>query len=291
MKKFIYLLFGKLMKFLAGRGLEKLPLTVPIYNFIYRTIRPQGIILLNIQGNKMYANSNDEVITPSLLMRGYWERGETNLFKKLLKPGMIVVDIGANIGYYTLIAAKIVGNKGKIYAFEPEPNNFKLLVKNIGMNGCKNVIPVQKAVLNKTGKMKFFTDKTNLGAGSFSKSTTSKEKSFIEVKTTNLDEFLHGNKIDLIKIDAEGAEGLIFDGAKKLLDKRNFKIIMEFWPYGLKNIGTDPLELLNKMQKYGFKIRLVDRDGKLKNIEIKKIIKMCEEDGNGKGHVSLVLEK
>ena len=58
---------------------------------------------------------------------------------------MVVVDIGSNIGYYTLIAAKILGSSGKVYAFEPEPNNYELLLKNIEVNGYTNIVPVQKA--------------------------------------------------------------------------------------------------------------------------------------------------
>ena len=69
----------------------------------------------------------------------------TALVKRIVRNGDIVVDIGAHIGYYTLIFARLVGPKGKVFAFEPEPNNFNLLIKNIKINGYKNIIPVQKA--------------------------------------------------------------------------------------------------------------------------------------------------
>jgi len=91
-------------------------------------------------------------------------------------------------------------------------------------------------------------------------------------------------------MDTEGAEGLIIEGAEKVLMRNNnLKIAMEFWPYGLKNLGTDdPLKLLHKFQDYGFKIKLIsETDQCLKNIEIMKIIEMC---GTKEG-VNLLLEK
>ena len=72
---------------------------------------------------------------------------------------MTVVDIGANYGSYTLIASKLVGNDGRVYAFEPEPGNYDILVKNIEMNGYTNVTPIRKAVSNKQGKVRLYVDK------------------------------------------------------------------------------------------------------------------------------------
>ena len=72
---------------------------------------------------------------------------------------MTVVDIGANYGSYTLIASTLVGNDGKVYAFEPELGNYDILVKNIEMNGCTNVTPIRKAVSNKQGKVRLYVDK------------------------------------------------------------------------------------------------------------------------------------
>ena len=78
--------------------------------------------------------------------------------REILKPGMVVLDIGANIGYHTLISSKLVGNTGKIYSFEPEPHNFKLLLKNIEINEFKNIIPINKALSNNIGSTKLFLD-------------------------------------------------------------------------------------------------------------------------------------
>ncbi|GAI28794.1 unnamed protein product [marine sediment metagenome] len=78
---------------------------------------------MDIQGNKMYVNTDDRGFAPILLVDGVWEKYKTEVFKQMVKEGMVVVDIGANIGYYTLIGAELVGESGIVYAFEPEPSN------------------------------------------------------------------------------------------------------------------------------------------------------------------------
>src|SRR5207245_2930011 len=93
-----------------------------------------------------------------LYVTGVWEKDVTAYLMKLIESGMVVVDIGANVGYYTLLAAEKVGSHGKVLAFEPEPSRYALLEKNVRANDLKNVIPVQKAVSNKTGAARLYLD-------------------------------------------------------------------------------------------------------------------------------------
>jgi len=293
MRKLIFSLFvkvtQKITKAMSGKGLGRIFGISSIYKLIYKKMAPREMVL-DVQGNKIYVYGRDMGVASFLISKGVHEKYETKLFKDSIKPGMVVVDIGANIGYYTLIAAKLVGSRGKVYAFEPEPNNYRLLIKNIEVNGYKNVIPIQKAVSNKHGETKLFTSKTVLSSLSFSEDNVPEKKEFVMVETITLEEFFKDSKVDFIKMDTEGAEGLIIEGAEKVLMRNNnLKIAMEFWPYGLKNLGTDdPLKLLHKFQDYGFKIKLIsETDQCLKNIEIMKIIEMC---GTKEG-VNLLLEK
>ncbi|MHA1381251.1 MAG: FkbM family methyltransferase [Candidatus Helarchaeota archaeon] len=296
MKNKLFLSLRKATIPLTGKGLGKIPGIILCYKFIYKTVKPKGIILIDVQGNKMYVDCRDKGVTPFLLTKGVYEKYETVLFKKLIKPGMVVIDIGANIGYYSLIAAKLVGSKSKVYAFEPEPRNYRLLVKNIKINSYNNIIPIQKAASNKQGKTKLFTDKGNLGNPSFSEDNISEKEGFVNVKTITLDEFFENlvidNNIIFIKIDAQGAEGLILEGAERLLKNNNLIIIMEFWPYGLKNLGTNPTKLLNKLYEYGFKIKHIDEQNQcLKYIEIEKLIEICQNAKQGKASVNILLKK
>jgi FkbM family methyltransferase len=297
MQKQIYSLFLKASDALSDKGITNIPGLTGLHKALYRIIEPKGIIQIHVQGSKMYVNSRDKAIVHSLITKGIWEEFETELISKLIKPGDTVVDIGANIGYYTLIAAKTVGNDGRVYSFEPEPNNYELLVKNVKINDYTNAITVQKALSNKRGKLTLFMDKTNFGAHSLSqKNIISQKGGFVTVETTTLDDFF-GNfekdsKIDFIKMDAEGAEGLIVEGAQGILKQNKIKILMEFWVYGLKNLGTDPSELLHDLQDRGFKIKLIDDKKRcLRQTEIKDIVQMCQNTSKGMVEINLLLEK
>jgi FkbM family methyltransferase len=274
----------------------KIPGIAFLSRFIYRSIKPKGIILIECEENKLYVNAKDEGVVPSLLFCGFYEKTQTELWKKIIKPGMVVVDIGANFGYYTLIAAKLIKNRGKVYAFEPEPHNYRILVKNIKLNNYTSIIPTREAVSNKRGKIKLFTDENNLGKHSFLENNVLEKTGFIEVETLSLDNFFRemaqDNTVDVIKIDTEGAEGLIIHGARRILKSKDIKIIMEFCPYLIRDTGIDPLKLLHQLRNYGFNIKYIDEIKQCVNpIRIMKILDICENEKNGKGNVNLFLEK
>ncbi|MCX6811322.1 MAG: FkbM family methyltransferase [Candidatus Berkelbacteria bacterium] len=244
----------------------------------------------------MYINAEDSGIAPDLLTSGMYEPFQTELLRKLITKNMTVVNIGANIGYYTLIAANKVGPNGKVYAFEPEPKNYQLLIKNIEKNGYKNILPIQVAISDKQGTLKLFLDKSNLGNPSLAEQNIGEKNGFVEVKTNSLDNFFEKHskdfKVDLLLMDTQGAEGLILDGAKKIIRNNKLKIIMEFWPWGLNNVGTDALNLLKRLKKYGFKIGLINETNKCINYLLpEKIVGMCKNSQNGRGYVDLLLEK
>jgi FkbM family methyltransferase len=218
------------------------------------------------------------------LSRGIYEDYTTEVFKNLIKLNMTVVDIGANIGYFTLIASRLAG---KVYAFEPEPHNYDLLVKNIAVNNYKNIITIQKAVSNRSGKTRFYIDKVNLGGHSFAQNTILQRAGYLEVEAVTLDEFFEnavnqGPGIDIIKMDVEGAEGLVIAGAQRIF-RRKLRVIMEFLPRGLRNLGTDPLELLHKIRDQGFEIKVIDEINRcVRHEEPIKIIELCESGKGGR---------
>jgi FkbM family methyltransferase len=258
MKNFAFSIIKAMKKFLSGKHVEKIPGVLWVYGILVSKFKPQDIILANIQGSKMYIDPKDESIGVPMLVEGY-EKNETKLFKKYIKENMGVIDIGANIGYYSLLAAKLVGKNGKVYAFEPETANYKMLLKNIEINGYKNIVSEQKALSNKNGKTNLFLSKVNCGEPSFCKLNISTDDGFIEVETIRLDDVIKDTRIDFIKMDVQGAEGLVLEGAENILKNNNLKIMMEFWPAGLSNMGTDPQRLLTKLQQNGFKISIIDK--------------------------------
>lgn len=295
MKKKVFLILSRISPLFSNKNLGKIPLLSQIQDSIFKITNPHEILLIKIHDNYMYLNSNDDGVGLPLVKAGIYEEFETKLFKNLIQPNTTVIDVGANVGYYTLIAAN-ESRDVSVYSFEPEINNYELLVKNVEVNNFNNVKTFQKAVSNEEGKIKIFIDEKNLGNHSLSGNNVPNKIDFVEVETITLDSFFDslddsvGENI-IIKLDTQGAEGLVMDGAQKLLLKNNIKILMEFWPKGLRNMNTNPLELLNKLQDYGFSIELVNETTKsLKNLNENDFIDLCD-DPEEIIQVNLLLEK
>jgi len=174
-----------------------------------------------------------------------------------IKSDDIVVDIGAHTGIFTILASYYAKN-GKVYAFEPMKENYELLKENIKLNSAKNVEAINKAVSNKSGKIKFYVSQTkNKGQNSLFKLDKSQKEEIVE-KISFKDFLRKIPKIDFLKIDCEGAEyEILFSLSKKELEKIK-KISMEFHNYG-KYTGEDLAKFLHKN---GFKIKLIN-DGKM----------------------------
>ena len=137
---------------------------------------------VEIEGHKIYLDPFDSL---KLSINKSYEEFETKLVKDIIKEGNVVVDIGANIGYFTLIFSRLVGRKGEVFAFEPEPNNFNLLKKNIEINDYKNVNLINKAVSNKSGKIELYLDDVNTGRHSLIAEIPNKKHITINVQNDN----------------------------------------------------------------------------------------------------------
>lgn len=252
--------------------LYKIPTVKQYFSPIVNSLKPNYIFL---EKHKIYIDKSDLVISENLLFSNNWEEYETKLFKKNIKKGDTILDIGAHIGYYTLIAANLVGRKGKVYAFEPDPKNFKLLEKNVKENKYKNVILVNKAVTRSNGKIKLFLSKENTGDHRIYSSDDQREN--ISIESIYLDDFFKNQniKINLIKMDIQGAELEALKGGVKTLKKNpNVKIFTEFWPSGLKlNQGSaeEYLKLLASFSLNFYKIN--EEKEKLTAVTLKDLLK------------------
>lgn len=249
---------------------------VSILNNSLRPIIP--LFKVSIGGQTLYAHSLDRLIALFLLKFGMWEKEEINLFKKTIKEGWTVLDIGANIGYPGLLLSRLVGESGKVIAFEPDENNIKILKKNIKVNNIQNIKVVPMAVSDRTGSGTLFMSDSHSGDHRIYNPSDEKRKTR-NIKTISLDDYFKSdNKIDFIQMDIEGAEGLVFKGMKKLLKKnKRINILLEFWPEALREIGTSPVDFLKMIEKLGFKINYVDRSsGRLTRISIEKCMDLCK---------------
>ena len=261
--KMLYSIFTRIVWSLAGTGLSKVPLVMRLYGLLYRILLPkEHIMRIQVQGHQMYIDLRDQGdVRRYLVSKGVYHPQMTKVFRDTITEGMTIVDIGANIGYFTLIAAELVGKKGKVFAFEPEPHNFDLLVRNIALSGYDNIIPIQKAISDRNGKAKLFVDRISFGSHSLMGAGKGFAQGVIEVETQTLDDYFkdYADGIGLIKIDVEGAEAVALRGMHNTIcNSDGLVIITEFLPDILAECGSSPKQFLRDIIQYGFKLYSID---------------------------------
>jgi FkbM family methyltransferase len=259
-KKTLNYIGHKVVSSSGGLGLGKYTIVRKIGNIL---LSPVKSTYAEVLGNKMYLDERDSLL---LSINGIYEKFETDLVIDKIKENDVVIDIGANIGYYTLIFAKLVGKNGKVIAFEPDPSNFKLLKKNIQTNGYKNVVLVQKAVSTKNDVLKLFLCDFNYSMHRIYDSKYGEES--VDIESVNLDDYLEKNnlfdKVNFVKMDIEGSEISALGGMEKLLNRNSpLTLLTEFAPGAIVDSGNDPTDLPKLLTNCGFKLYDVKSDDEI----------------------------
>jgi FkbM family methyltransferase len=193
------------------------------------------------------------------LRRGEIESLTTNLFACVIRPGMVVVDIGAFVGWYTLLAARQVGERGKVYAFEPDPRNYELLSENLRVNQLHaQAICLPQAVSNQAGFQRIFRGADQSRDSSI---PCSDEGTSIMVPKVVLDEILDPTlRVDVIKLDIDGGEVNALRGMRETLKRAapTVKLFVECNPVSLERAGESAQSLAAELRELGFAIFLID---------------------------------
>jgi FkbM family methyltransferase len=213
---------------------------------------------------KMYVDTRDKAISVHLLTEGRWEPWITEFLKRLARPGMNVADIGANMGFYSLLLADRVGPAGRLWAFEPDPQNFRLLEWNLNANGLTSRSKALRiAAFDRHARVRLSQETTNLGNHSVIPEGAAAPGAFLTVDAAPLDDCIAA-PLDLMKIDAEGSEPFIWDGMSRLLaESPNVRIVMEFDAGFIASKGRDPLAFLARIRADGFSIARIREDAGL----------------------------
>lgn len=238
---------------LSGSGLYKIPLVKKVNKKILSLIRQKSVV---VNGLTLYLDKKDSL---NLTLNKNYEPAETAFLKATIKKGQHVVDVGANIGYYTTLLASLVGEEGRVYAFEPDAENFELLKKNIAVNGFKNVV-IENMAVSDAVKNIFLYYSGDKGDQRIYDSRDGRQSRTI--RATSLDEyFTNGQQIDFLKMDIQGAEGLALRGmAATIRRSRSIVLNIEFWPFGLEKSGFGSLNFLDALVKTG--LRFYDLNNK-----------------------------
>lgn len=208
----------------------------------------------------------EENILKQLAMDGIREKAATKIMQEFVEPNDVLLEAGANIGYYVLLEASLLGGEGKIYAVEPEPNNISMLKRNVALNKLNKLVQINHmAFSDKKGKLPLYlTREANLH--SFIKPRHENYKTVL-IKMDSIDKFIEKRRnINFIRMDIEGYECKVIDGMKKFLKKKGpLKLFIELHPH-LVSKG-DMVKLLTTLKKSGFEIyKLISHDNALRNI-------------------------
>jgi FkbM family methyltransferase len=179
-----------------------------------------------------------------------YETDVTELFLSRVSPGMTVVDLGANIGYYTLLASRLVGADGRVYAFEPDPDAYAYLERNVAHNRCTNVVAVNQAVGNRVDAVGFVRMGPERGF------IAERQPSSIPVDATTLDVFfgrLDWPAVHLVKIDIEGSEEVALAGMQELLRRNStIQIVVELNLDAISRAGSTLARFVATLEGLGF---------------------------------------
>jgi FkbM family methyltransferase len=220
-----------------------------------------------------YVDATDITLTPHLLLNGYWEVWITKLFAKVIKPGWNCIDIGANCGYYTLLMADLVGRSGRVISVEPNPNLSNLVAKSVRINGFDSRVQISdRAVTDRFGEeVQLCVPDGFLGDAKIydrerSSAQDSTSKCF-SITTTTVDDLVgEWSHVNFIKIDAEGAEWLIWQGMKQtIINNPQLIILMEFSNNRLD--FYDPKVFLSEIVSSGFSLNIISGDSQLEPID------------------------
>jgi FkbM family methyltransferase len=194
------------------------------------------------------------------LQKGLMEACMVDLFRNVVKPGMLVLDIGGFLGWYTLFAARQVGTSGRVFVFEPDPRNYSLLTQNVRRNGLGDrVIALPDAVSDTTGVKPFFLHGGSQSRSSFAASLSEVTK--INVKCVMLDEYFNESmKVDVIKMDIEGSEMQALRGMERTLSRGHDKLTMfvECNPSALRRAGDSARVLIARLRELEFTVNVID---------------------------------
>lgn len=231
-------------------------------HYLFRAIKNYSVnpneSIVTINGYKMFTVPNDPGISTELSVFKTHEPINTKIIPKLLQKGMTCIDIGGNIGYYVLLERKIVGDKGKIIAIEPLPQNFSYLNKNIQLHNFENISTFNFACGDKNGEATFFVNKKSNGCQVIREGVEPPDPSLgtlSKVSIKKLDTLvseLNLKHVDFVRMDAEGYELHILRGFKSTLEKFRPIISLELHKRQLGVDGT--LEFFKLMKDLDYEI-------------------------------------
>jgi FkbM family methyltransferase len=208
---------------------------------------PDLVVQADTDIGPLWVERRATILTESLLELGHWDPALSGLMRKALEPGMTFVDVGANIGYLTILGAKLVGSEGRAFAIEPDPINLSILAANLEKHGCSNVTVLPVAAWSERTQLTL-TRPPDEGAAA---QVGHPEEDGDQVPAAPLDDLIAG-PVNYIKIDCEQTDHVVVRGAERLIRESPATLVtVEFLPEHASHTGDSPSEILDQYERMG----------------------------------------
>jgi FkbM family methyltransferase len=193
-------------------------------------------------------------ISRSVYLGGRWHSPVVTLLRAHVRPGMTVLDVGANVGFMSVHMGECAGPDGQVLAFEPEPRNFAFLARNARNARFRNVVPIQAAIGDRVGTARLYLSPRD--GGDHRIVPGAPDRASLDVPLTTIDRVAEERRVAVhfVKMDIQGAEGAAVRGMERTLRSPDFRgIVLEFWPASLESAGDDPGEVLARLSEAGLR--------------------------------------
>jgi FkbM family methyltransferase len=258
-------IFQSIARTYPTHRIDRSRLLSALWRALFYLLQPTQPFAMRTRHYRLMAVPTRDNLTRAIIRRGHWEPLETAVFIDLLKPGAMVVDAGANFGHYALTAANIVGSDGQVIAFEPHPKTFGLLAANAALLSTDNLRAIQAGLSDTSGEITLYADAANPGGHSFFEWNVRRSDGIKEtVPVYSLDAFLQkelpGKRLDVLKMDVQGFEMNLLNGARETITNHKPSVLCEITPEALQRAGSSHSELLKFFNDLEYRMTLVDSE-------------------------------
>lgn len=219
---------------------------------------PEAVDVPTDLGSLLYP-ADCQTITPEVEREGRWDPSDAEALERGLRPGMHVLNLGAHVGYFTLLASASIGPAGRVTAIEAAPDNFALLRANIRRRRARNVRAIHAAAWRSSGTLELSLSPTN--TGDHRAYAYAGARGRVPVPALAVDDLLGASEpLDFVFADTQGTEHVAVAGMLRTIRRCRPAMLLEFWPQGIRELGDDPEAVLRSYRELGYELDVVGRE-------------------------------
>lgn len=260
-----------------------------LWRVLFYTILPTEPFVMRTAHYRAWVHPKKGNLSRALIRRGNWEPPVTRVFVDRLKPSQLVVDAGANFGHFSLVASKIVGPAGRVVAFEPEEATYAQLQANVKLLDIPNVTAERAGLSDVDGMLALTRDAHNPGGHSFIAANVRETGVSETVPIHRLDSYLANEprKIGILKLDVQGFEQRLINGAAGRIARDKPVIFCEVWPKGMVAAGDDAGPFLQQIRDFGYRLGVIEPAG-VRTVNVAEALALS--DGPYHDHADFVFD-